>query len=294
MNRINFLKNMSLLSFSSFTLNLGALQKFSESLDSTEKMPVLFVGHGNPMNAIEENEFVKGFRDIAAGIPKPEAILCISAHWQTFGTQITAMKNPETIHDFGGFPEELYKVQYPAPGSPENAEYISRSVKKYDIRQVMDWGLDHGTWTVLKHFYPKADIPVLQLSLDYRKDPQSHYDLGSQLNFLRSKGFLIMGSGNIVHNLGMVAWDKLEKPGFGYDWALEADSQIKDAIKKMDHKKLIDFKDQGKSWDLAIPTSEHFLPLLYVLSNIRKEEKIEFFNEKAVAGSLTMSSVKIG
>lgn len=285
---------MSLLSFSSFTMNLAALQKFSESLDSTEKMPVLFVGHGNPMNAIEENEFVKGFRDIATGIPKPEAILCISAHWQTFGTQITAMKNPETIHDFGGFPEELYKVQYPAPGSPENADYISRSVKKYDIRQVMDWGLDHGTWTVLKHFYPEADIPVLQLSLDYRKDPQSHYDLGSQLNFLRSKGFLIMGSGNIVHNLGMVAWDKLEKPGFGFDWALEADSQIKDAIKKMDHKKLIDFKNQGKSWDLAIPTSEHFLPLLYVLSNIRKEEKIEFFNEKAVAGSLTMSSVKIG
>lgn len=282
-----------MLSLSGLTLNLTGLQNLAGTLKSTEKMPLLFLGHGNPMNAIRENEFVTGFRNIVKDIPKPNAILCISAHWETFGTRITAMEKPETIHDFGGFPQELYQVQYPATGSPEQAKYISESIKKYEISQVLDWGLDHGTWSVVKHLYPEADVPVLQLSLDYRKDPQSHYDLGSQLNFLRSRGILIIGSGNIVHNLGQVAWDKLEIPGFGFDWAFEADEQMKKAVIEQDHKKLIDFRKQGKSWDLAIPTAEHFLPLLYILASSEKSEKIQFFNEKAVAGSLTMTSVKI-
>lgn len=285
---------MSMLTLSGFTLNLAGLYNLAGTLDATEKMPVLFLGHGNPMNAIEENEFVTGFRNIAKEIPKPTAILCISAHWETFGTRITAMERPETIHDFGGFPQELYQVQYPAPGSPAQAKFISESIKKYEIKQVLDWGLDHGTWSVVKHLYPEADVPVLQLSLDYRKDPELHFDLGKQLNFLRSKGILIIGSGNIVHNLGMVAWDKLDNSGFAYDWALEADEQIKKAVSDHDHKILIDFRKQGKSWDLAIPTAEHFLPLLYAVAASEKSEKIQFFNEKAVAGSLTMTSVKIG
>lgn len=262
-------------------------------MNSVEKMPVLFVGHGSPMNAIEENEFVKGFRDIAKTIPTPAAVLCISAHWETKGTFVTAMDTPRTIHDFFGFPKELYNVQYPAPGNPALAKEIVSLVKKTRAELDYQWGLDHGCWIVLKHFYPKADVPIIQLSLDYSKSAQFHYDLAKELASLRKRGVLIVGSGNIVHNLGLIAWENFES-GFGYDWAIEANDKIKNFILTNNHQALINYQSQGKAFDLAIPTPEHYLPLLYGLALKDENEKITLFNDKPVAGSLTMTSLKIG
>jgi 4,5-DOPA dioxygenase extradiol len=261
---------------------------------NTDRFPVLFIGHGSPMNAIEENEFVTGWRTIGKTIPRPNAILCISAHWETRGTFITAMEKPRTIHDFGGFPPELFEVQYPAPGSPELAKETKAIIKKTEVGLDEKWGLDHGCWSVVKNLYPAADVPVIQLSLDYYQHPQYHYDLAKELSSLREKGVLIVGSGNIVHNLGLVAWDKLEEPGFGYDWAIEANEKVKKFIFSNDHKSLINYKLQGRAFNLAIPTPDHFLPLLYTLALKDENEKIEVFNDRAVAGSLTMTSIKIG
>lgn len=262
-------------------------------MNKTAKMPVLFLGHGSPMNAIEENEFVKAFRNIAIDIPKPNAILCISAHWETKGTFVTAMPNPATIHDFGGFPQELFAVQYPAPGSPDLAKETKALITKTNVGLDDKWGLDHGAWSVIKHLYPKADIPVIQLSLDYTQSPQMHYELAQQISSLRSKGVLIIGSGNIVHNLRMVEWKKLNET-FGFDWAIEANEKMKQFILNGDHKPLINFRSQGKAFDLAIPTPEHYLPLLYALALQEKNEEVKLFNDKVVAGSLTMTSLKIG
>lgn len=260
---------------------------------NTEKMPVLFLGHGSPMNAIEENEFVTGFRTIGSQITKPNAILCISAHWETKGTYVTAMDKPKTIHDFGGFPKELYEVQYPAPGSPQLATQAKELVTKTTIGLDDKWGLDHGAWSVIKHLYPQADVPVIQLSLDRYQTPQYHYELAKELAALRDKGVLIIGSGNMVHNLGMVAWDKLQQPGFAYDWAATASDKMKQSILTDDHQPLIDYNKQGKAFSLSIPTPEHFLPLLYVLALKGSNEKASLFNDKALGGSLTMTSVKI-
>lgn len=259
----------------------------------TERMPILFLGHGNPMNAIEENEFVGGWKSIAKELPKPNAILCVSAHWETDGTQVTAMEKPRTIHDFSGFPPELYTVQYPAPGSPELANETKSCVTKTNISFDETWGLDHGTWSVIKHLYPTAEVPIVQLSLDYKKTPQAHYELAKELSALREKGVLIIGSGNIVHNLELIAWNKINKPEFGFDWALEANETIKKSILSGDHKELINYQSLGKSLQLAIPTPEHFLPLLYILALQQKDESINFFNDKSVMGSLTMTSLKI-
>ncbi len=264
------------------------------SAESTAPMPALFVGHGSPMNAIEENEFVTGWREIAKTIPKPNAILCISAHWETRGTFVTAMEKPTTIHDFGGFPRQLFDVEYPAPGSPELAAETKKSIQKTEVGLDLKWGLDHGCWSVVKHLYPAADVPIIQMSLDYNQNPQYHYDLARELSVLREKGVLILGSGNLVHNLGRVAWDKLYEIGFAFDWATEANEMMKRYILNEDHSKLIGYKSLGRAMDLAIPTPEHFLPLLYILALKRENEKVELFNDKAVAGSLTMTSVKIG
>jgi 4,5-DOPA dioxygenase extradiol len=257
-------------------------------------MPVLFLGHGNPMNAIEENQFVKGFRNIAKTISLPSAILCISAHWETNGTFVTAMEKPRTIHDFYGFPKELYDVQYPAPGSPDLAKEIRRLVTKTKIIMDYHWGLDHGCWIVVKHFFPKADVPVVQLSLDHFQSSQYHYEFAKELLSLRSKGVLVIGSGNIVHNLGMMAWDRLGEAGYGYDWAIEANEKIKKFILNNDHQQLINYRSQNRAFDLAIPTSEHYMPLLYALALKAENEEVIFFNDTPVAGSLTMTSLKIG
>jgi 4,5-DOPA dioxygenase extradiol len=293
MNRKQFLQSLAILPLTTTAMKLNSLSKITEPYNSTEQMPVLFLGHGSPMNAIEENEFVAGFRNIGKTITRPNAILCISAHWETRGTFVTAMKKPNTIHDFGGFPQALFDVQYPAPGSPELAKETKALVKKTEIGLDDKWGLDHGAWTVIKHLYPNADVPVIQLSLDYNQTPQYHYDLAKELAALRNKGVLIIGSGNMVHNLGMVAWDRLNDTNYGYDWALEASEKMKKFILSNDHKQLINFRSQGKAFDLAIPTPEHYLPLLYTLALKGENEKISLFNDKAIAGSLTMTSLKI-
>jgi 4,5-DOPA dioxygenase extradiol len=282
------------LPFTAGIIKLSAMSRIATLMRDAPMMPVLFLGHGSPMNAIEENEFVTGWRNIGKTIPKPNAILCISAHWETRGTFVTAMEKPGTIHDFGGFPTELYEVQYPAPGSPELAKETKTLIKKAEVGLDDKWGLDHGCWSVVKHLYPDADIPVIQLSLDYLQSPQYHYDLSKELSSLRRKGVLIIGSGNMVHNLGMVSWDKMEEPGYGYDWAIEANEKMKKFILSNDHKSLINYKLQGSAFNLAIPTPEHYLPLLYSLALKEENESIEIFNDKAVAGSLTMTSIKIG
>ena len=293
MNRNNFLKTLAVLPLAGTVMKLKELDKMTDSLHSTDKMPVLFLGHGSPMYAIEENEFVEGFRNIGKEIPKPNAVLCISAHWETRGTFVTAMKNPTTIHDFGGFPQKLFDVNYPAPGSPELAKETKDLIKKTEVGLDDKWGLDHGAWSVLKHLYPDANVPVIEMSLDYHQTPQYHYDLAKELSSLREKGVLIVGSGNMVHNLGMVEWDKLNTAGYGFDWAIEASDKMKKYILSGDHKELINFRSQGKSFDMAIPTPEHYLPLLYALALQEENESVSIFNDKAVAGSLTMTSVKI-
>lgn len=293
MDRSTFIKSLALLPLGAATMKLDVLNKLTEPMGKSKKMPVLFLGHGSPMNAIEENEFVTGFRNVAKEIPLPNAILCISAHWETKGTLVTAMENPPTIHDFGGFPQALFDVQYPAPGNPELALETQSLITSTEVGLDDKWGLDHGAWSVIKHLYPNADIPVIQMSLDYRQGPQFHYELGQQISALREKGVLIIGSGNIVHNLRMVEWRRLNET-YGYDWAIEADENMKRLILNGDHKPLINFRLQGKAWDLAIPTPEHYLPLLYTLALQDKNEEVKLFNDKPVAGSLTMTSLKIG
>lgn len=262
--------------------------------EEEEKMPVLFIGHGSPMNAIEDNIFSKRWQQMGKEIPTPKAVVVVSAHWLTKGTMVTAMPNPKTIHDFGGFQQALFDVQYPAPGSPELATEIQKLITNPAVELDHDWGLDHGTWSVVKHMYPNADIPVLQLSIDYYKPAAYHYELAKQLLALRKKGVLIIGSGNMVHNLRMVAWDKLNEPEYGFDWALEMNDVFKNKILNGFHKELIQYEKLHKAATLAIPTPDHYYPLLYILALQTDNDKVEFFNDKAVGGSLTMTSVKIG
>jgi len=264
-----------------------------DSIEYFGIMPVLFLGHGSPMNAIEENEFVNGWRDICSSIPKPKAILCISAHWETRGTFVSANEKPETIHDFGGFPGVLYEVQYPVPGSPGLAKEIKSLIKTCETNLDMKRGLDHGAWAVIKHLYPEADVPVVQLSLDYNQSPQYHYKMSKELVPLRKEGVLIIGSGNMIHNLGMVDWDNLNSDDYGFEWAQKAKEKMKNLIINDDHKSLIEYELQGREFKLSVPTPEHFLPLLYVLALKDKNEKITFFNDKIVGGSIAMTSVKI-
>ena len=274
---------------------LSAFNKFTSSLKEQESlMPVLFIGHGSPMNGIEDNEFSKRWKQMAKEIPTPGAVLVVSAHWLSKGTLITAMDFPQTIHDFGGFPKELFDVQYNAPGNPGLAKVTSALLQSTQVELDHDWGLDHGTWTVVRHMYPEANIPVLQLSIDYTRPPAFHYQLAGELYELRKKGVLIIGSGNMVHNLRMVAWDKMNEESYGYDWALTMNDTFKRLISSGNHQPLINFESLGKEAKLAIPTPEHYLPLLYSLGLKNSKDTISFFNDKAVAGSLTMTSVKIG
>ena len=266
----------------------------SEMKEQDVKLPALFIGHGSPMNGIEDNEFSNTWKKLGKEIFKPKAVLVISAHWLTNGTFVTAMEKPKTIHDFGGFPKELFEVEYPAPGSPELAQEISKNIVSTSVGLDHDWGLDHGAWTVIRHMYPNADIPVLQMSIDYSKPASYHYELAKQLVGLRKKGVLIVGSGNMVHNLRMVAWDKLNEPEFGYDWAKEINQIFKEKISSNSHNDLIAYEKLGSAAKLAIPTPDHYYPLIYTLALQGKNDEINFFNDKAVGGSLTMTSVKFG
>lgn len=246
-------------------------------------MPVVFVGHGSPMNAIEENEFSLAWKQMAKELPRPSAILCVSAHWETPDSRVTVMEKPRTIHDFYGFPQELNEMQYPAPGSPQLAERVMELLADQSVCADRNWGLDHGTWSVLTRMYPAADIPVVQLSLAHTREGQYHYDLGSKLLPLRDEGILILGSGNVVHNLGRISW------GDGaYDWAIEFDAKVKDCIKRSDHSPLIRFQEQGEAAALSINSAEHYLPLLYILGLRQVEDTCHFYCETVYFGSLSM------
>ncbi|HEX8960126.1 MAG TPA: 4,5-DOPA dioxygenase extradiol [Geobacteraceae bacterium] len=255
-------------------------------------MPVLFVGHGNPMNAVEDTSFAAAWRETAARIPRPKAILCISAHWETEGSFVTAMAHPRTIHDFYGFPDALYRVQYPAPGSPELAERVRELVSSTAVRpdEGYSWGLDHGAWSVLRRMYSEADIPVVQLSLDRTQHPRFHYDLAAELSPLRREGVLVVASGNLVHNLRLLEWDAVRP----YPWAAEFDSLATELILSGEHDRLVAYPALGEAARLAIPTNEHYLPLLYALALQQPGEEVAFFAEGVAYGSISMRSLRIG
>jgi 4,5-DOPA dioxygenase extradiol len=265
------------------------------SSTTNQVMPALFVGHGTPMNAIEENEFSQTWRELGRNLPRPKSILVISAHWETAGTQVTAMPNPRTIYDFGGFPRQLSEYKYPAVGSPELVEMIGDTVKLSKVQPDHRWGLDHGTWSILAHFYPQADIPVVQMSLDQTKGPEYHYALGKELRALRQQGVLIIGSGNIVHNLRMVS---MEGRNFnirkGHDWAVEFDEAIKESIVTGNHTDAVDYQKLGRPALLSVNSAEHYLPLLYILGLQEEQDRASFFNDVLIAGSLSMRSVLVG
>lgn len=258
-------------------------------MNTNPMMPALFVGHGSPTNAIENNEFSRAWAEAGKSLPKPTTILCISAHWVTDRTRVTALKKPKTIHDFYGFPKELYEVQYPAEGSPDLARMTEQAIKKTPVEMDFEWGIDHGTWSVLCHMFPDADIPVVQLSLDGNQEPAFHYELGMELQSLRSKGVLILGSGNMVHNLSMLSWQDT-----AYDWAVEFDETLKQLILSGDHDSIINYKKYGKVADLSVPTNEHFLPMLYILGLRHQDDDVEFFADKVTLGSISMRSFRIG
>jgi len=252
-------------------------------------MPALFIGHGSPMNAIEDNEFSRLWQEAALHIPPPKAILCISAHWETHGTQVTAMQAPRTIHDFYGFPPALFEKQYPAPGSPELAYRILKLVRGSIVQPDQSWGLDHGTWSVLCQMYPQADVPVVQLSLDRTRETAYHYELGRELFRLRQEGVLIIGSGNIVHNLRLMVWQDT-----AFDWALEYDEKVRQWILEGEHAALVHYEKYGKAAMLAVNSAEHYLPLLTILGVKGKDEPVSFFADKIWGGSLSMRCVRFG
>lgn len=259
---------------------------------NTERMPVLFIGHGSPMNAIDSNQFTQTLNLLGEQLPKPKAILVVSAHWMTEGSWITEMAQPKTIHDFYGFPQALFDVQYPAPGSPEFAKIIRETVQDQKIHADTEaWGLDHGTWSVLRHIYPKADIPVLQLSLHMEKPNQYHAELGKELSRLRDKGVLIIGSGNLVHNLSNIRWEPNAKP---YDWAIEYDEWLKTKLQDKDFSAVLNDYHKTSAGKLSIPTLEHYLPLHYVLGAADKSDELKFEYEELQNGSISMRSFSLG
>jgi 4,5-DOPA dioxygenase extradiol len=291
MERKAFIK--STLALTAMT-TLGNFKSFTDNLAEEDvEMPALFIGHGSPMNAIEDNEFTTAWKNMGKTMTKPKAILCVSAHWETRGTFVTAMEKPETIHDFGGFPKALFDVEYPAKGSKWLAEETRKSVTSTDVQLTEHWGLDHGSWSVLKQLYPDADVPVIQLSLDATKDAQYHYDLAQQLAVLRKKGVLIVGSGNMVHNFQYAQMGPNGLSENALDWAVEANENFKKMITANDAKSLINYKKHSRALQLSAPTPEHYLPMIYALALRGKEEKVSFFNDKVVGGSFSMTSFKI-
>jgi 4,5-DOPA dioxygenase extradiol len=293
MDRRSFLKSLPFIPLAAQAMDNNYLKQAMAGPRTGAKMPVLFMGHGSPMNALEDNEFTSNWEKTASQLPRPKAILCVSAHWLTRGTHVTAMAKPPTIHDFGGFPAELFAVKYSAPGDPVLAEETRRAIKGTQVVADHDWGLDHGAWSVLKRMYPKADVPVVQLSIDYDRPPQWHYDLGRELAPLREKGVLILASGDMVHNLRRVAFERIGE-AYGFDWALEAQAKFNKLIQARDHAPLIDYPSLGEAVRLSVPTPDHYYPLLYALALQGKGDEASIFNDKAVGGSVTMTSVLIG
>lgn len=287
---------MSQLTPSAEAATLNSSLNAFKSLKKSPRMPVMFIGHGTPMNAIEDNEYRRSwqalgqeFEGVGVGFPQPQLILCISAHWITRGWWLTGMAKPKTIHDFGGFPAELFAQQYPAPGAPETAKELSAALKSPIPGGIVgldnaEWGLDHGTWSVIKPMFPKADIPVVQLSMDYSRAPAEHYALGQQLKALRNQGVLIVGSGNIVHNLRTV------RPGAPYDYAVEFDAAIAKHLASGNLGELANFQKLGEVAKLAHPTYDHYLPLLYAAGAAEGTDQLRTFNDSLVMGSISMRS----
>ena len=256
------------------------------------RQPVVFIGHGSPMNAIEDNDFTRTLARLGARLPRPEAVLCVSAHWLTRGSRVTGMSKPRTIHDFGGFPEALHEVRYPAPGSPELAALVRETIGGGVVRVDPDgWGLDHGAWSVLRHLYPEADVPVVQLGIDCGAPARRHFELGEKLRPLREKGILILGSGNIVHNLGRVSFDENAAP---MDWAVEFDAWVKERLETRDLEPLLGDLAAAPSGDLAVPAADHYDPLLYVLGASEARDELRFEYEGIQNGSISMRSVSFG
>ncbi len=256
-------------------------------------IPAVFVGHGNPMNALHSNAYTRQWAAFGADIPKPKAILSISAHWYIEAAAVTISTAPRTIHDFGGFPRELYQVEYPAPGDPDLAARVQRLLAPLAIRRDDHWGLDHGTWSVLRHVYPQADVPVVQLSIDQTQPPSFHYDIGKRLAQLREENVLILGSGNLVHNLHAYAWGRhMQEP---YDWAISFEKRVRELLLAEDDKPLIAYETQlGREADLAVPTPDHYLPLLYVAGTRTASERVTFPVEGVDGGSVSMLAVRVG
>ncbi len=261
---------------------------------SEARMPAIFFGHGSPMNAIEDTVFSRTWRELGRKLPRPRAVLCVSAHWLTGGSPATAMEKPRTIHDFGGFPRALYEVEYPAPGLPALAAEIAEALSPVPVRADQEWGLDHGTWSVLRHVFPDADVPIVQLGIDIGKPPAHHYELGRKLKALREKGVMVVGSGNIVHNLMKVDWERMDEDDYGFDWARAFDGKVRTLIEEKRDAEVVEYGKLGQEAALSIPTPDHYYPLLYVLGARDSDEEIEVFNAKAVAGSLTMTSYRFG
>ncbi len=256
------------------------------------RLPAIFLGHGNPMNALHDNVWTRAWAAIGKDMPRPRAVLSVSAHWYVPETAVTAMPKPRTIHDFGGFPKQLFEVQYPAPGDPELARRVIELLQPVDVRADTTWGLDHGTWSLLCHVYPEADIPVVQLSIDESRPPAFHYNLGRQLRALRDEGVLLMGSGNVVHNLHSYAWGR--HPVEPFDWAARFDARVRALIDQRDFRALVDYEALGPDAALSIPTPEHYLPLLYLLAAAHEDDAIAFPIQGMDGGCISMLGIRFG
>lgn len=272
-------------------MNLKKFAKIAAVLPDTERMPVLFVGHGSPMNGVEDNRFARAWAELGRTLPRPRAVLCISAHWLTEGAFVHGSARPKTIHDFWGFPPELYALRYACPGSPEAARETQAAVKKVPVGWDELWGVDHGCWIVLRRMYPEADVPVFQLSIDLTKPSRVHYGIGRELAKLRRKGVIIIGSGNLVHNLGAMSYDQKAAP---FDWAQEHDAKVAALIRDGDQAPLVAYEKMGRAAALSIPTPDHWWPLLYVLGARAKDEEASFPVEGIVHSSVSMRAVLFG
>lgn len=292
MKRADFIKTLGMVAISTPLLGLHDWKKITDDAAPAAKAPVLFIGHGNPMNALKDTAFTQKLAKLGSSLEKPKAILVVSAHWLTRGTWVATTPTPETIHDFGGFPQALFDVQYPAKGAPEFAKETATLLNaKTTVGEDTDWGLDHGAWTVLKHMYPAADVPVFQLSIDYYQTPQYHYDLAKYLSSLRDKGVMILGSGNIVHNLRQVDFANENNK---FDWAVEFDETVKKMLTERNHQGLIDYNKLGTAATLSIPTNDHYLPLLYTLALQGEKEEAAHIYEGIEHGSISMRCVQFG
>ncbi|MAT53153.1 MAG: 4,5-DOPA dioxygenase extradiol [Saprospirales bacterium] len=290
MDRNKFLKALGLGLLSGFTMTTKEFEKWTDGLSETgSKMPVLFVGHGSPMNAIEDNDFTRSLKALGRRLPRPKAILVLSAHWLTRGTRVQVVDHPPMVYDMYGFPKELYEVKYPAPGAPALARETARLVKHIRIEEDHEWGFDHGNWSVLRHLFPQADIPVFQLSIDYYKSADWHYELARELRALRRKGVLIIGSGNLTHNLRMVDFHDLNAPP--RDWALEFDNKVKEFLESGNARGVVEYEKLGQAARLAVPEPSHYLPLVYTVGLQETSDEISFPYDKFHYGTLSMRSV---